>query len=97
MVCYSSNSLACLEISFKVFPSFNAVRIVSPPLFTLHKEIFGPMISVIRISPILVSILCPSSKALQVEPHYPENNSPPGTGIALLIKTEILSKRKQSL
>ena len=32
-----------------------------PPLFTLHKEIFGPMISVIRISPILVSILCPSS------------------------------------
>jgi hypothetical protein len=34
---------------------------------------------------------------LQVEPHYPENNSPPGTGIALLIKTEILSKRKQSL
>ena len=46
MVCYSSNSLACLEISFKVFPSFNAVRIVSPPLFTLHKEIFGTMIVV---------------------------------------------------
>lgn len=56
----SSGDLTYLRVDFGIFPSFGTMEVISPPLFALRGRVFNPVVSMVHVSPVLISVLYPS-------------------------------------